>query len=467
MFRKSKLRKPEQVALGPRYYGSRVSRDALLADEDDDGPFASRDGSSDDASLFTEQSKDLSEHDEGATSVKDYGIFNEITGSTSEEEHDDQMSDDDEMPGSEEDESVGFEEDEMDEDSSGQDGNDEEHEGKSSNREALRQMMSESQKSVLATISQATKADAEKGQAVRHERQTFDALLNTRIRLQKALIATNSFAATSPADTSHSETNPAYVAAEDAALQLWNQLNDLRSALSTSSQSLKRKCPPLTSDTPLPTLWSHMQAHHSQARSNRRATLEKWASKARATPTLSTARRLNNTALSQTLTEVLDTQLSGPNAGRLVKRTKVPRSCAPTQAEQNGCKVEVDGVFDDADFYQLLLKELVEQRMADPTSTIGGKNGGLATGITLPDVRTRRRVDTKASKGRKLRYVVHEKLQNFMAPEDRGSWGERQADELFGSLLGRRDGLGEEEEAEEGSDDGDEAMDGRLRLFGR
>ena len=34
-------------------------------------------------------------------------------------------------------------------------------------------------------------------------------------------------------------------------------------------------------------------------------------------------------------------------------------------------------------------------------------------------------------------------LQNFMAPEDRGKWGERQTDELFGSLFGQRMGLGE------------------------
>jgi protein AATF/BFR2 len=29
-------------------------------------------------------------------------------------------------------------------------------------------------------------------------------------------------------------------------------------------------------------------------------------------------------------------------------------------------------------------------------------------------------------------------LQNFMAPEDRCKWGERQTDELFGSLFGQR-----------------------------
>jgi len=47
-------------------------------------------------------------------------------------------------------------------------------------------------------------------------------------------------------------------------------------------------------------------------------------------------------------------------------------------------------------------------------------------------------VDTKASKGRKLRYEVHEKIKNFMVPVlNRGTWHEEQIDELFASLLGK------------------------------
>ena len=32
--------------------------------------------------------------------------------------------------------------------------------------------------------------------------------------------------------------------------------------------------------------------------------------------------------------------------------------------------------------------------------------------------KVKKQVDTRASKGRKLRYHVHEKLQNFMTPDD-------------------------------------------------
>lgn len=89
------------------------------------------------------------------------------------------------------------------------------------------------------------------------------------------------------------------------------------------------------------------------------------------------------------------------------------------------------------------------------------------------ELKVKKPVDTKASKGRKMRYTMHEKLQNFMAPDDRGTWGERQRDELFGGLLGRKVKLGEDEEGVDGEDgDGEGSeMDGEvevegLRLFG-
>ena len=70
-----------------------------------------------------------------------------------------------------------------------------------------------------------------------------------------------------------------------------------------------------------------------------------------------------------------------------------------------------------------------------------------------------------------MRYTVHEKLMDFMAPDDRLlTWGGRQVDELFGGLLGRRRveiGEGEEEGEGEGerNGDGDGGEEEGLRLF--
>jgi protein AATF/BFR2 len=59
---------------------------------------------------------------------------------------------------------------------------------------------------------------------------------------------------------------------------------------------------------------------------------------------------------------------------------------------------------------------------------------------------------------------VQEKLQNFMAPEERGEWGERQRDELFGSLFGKRLRLGEEDVESESEMEAD-AEEAGLMLF--
>jgi protein AATF/BFR2 len=74
--------------------------------------------------------------------------------------------------------------------------------------------------------------------------------------------------------------------------------------------------------------------------------------------------------------------------------------------------------------------------------------------------------DKRASKGRRLRYDVHEKLRDFMAVETSGVgwWEEGRARELFAGLMGGSEGLAE---GEQGEDDMREDEDGAgaLRLF--
>ncbi|KZP01810.1 TRAUB-domain-containing protein [Calocera viscosa TUFC12733] len=92
-------------------------------------------------------------------------------------------------------------------------------------------------------------------------------------------------------------------------------------------------------------------------------------------------------------------------------------------------------VFDDSEFYGSLLREIIDSR-----SGSSGTASGLALDQLLPNRRSKAhkpRVDTRASKGRKLRYEVHDKLRHFMVPVRGGeAWGEAQVEELFASLLG-------------------------------
>lgn len=332
-------------------------------------------------------------------------------------------------------------------------------------RAELRRIMAQDQKDVAATISQAAKADVAKGQAVKKQRNTFDALLNVRIRLQKSLVSTNSLAASDAAEFDNIEGSEAMKAAENAAFTLWNSLNNLREKMEQSRTGSKRKHAEFTVDSSSSELWSLMKSYDSSALPNRQAALNKWSVKARGATTAlnSTRGRLSNVK-EQTLTDVLNAQLLDKE--RLIKRTRTPRSCAPLQAASG--VTESAGIYDDADFYGLMLKELLEQRSADTSSAaaLGAGFNVSAPWQAARDARTKKAVDTKASKGRKLRYAVHEKLQNFMAPEDRGTWGSRQVDDLFSSLFGRKVEL-MEREVSDPEEDGTDEMGGKegLKLF--
>lgn len=49
----------------------------------------------------------------------------------------------------------------------------------------------------------------------------------------------------------------------------------------------------------------------------------------------------------------------------------------------------------------------------------------------------KRKVDTRCTKGRKLRYTVHNKLVNFMAPIPSNMWTDEAETQLFKSLFGK------------------------------
>ena len=384
------------------------------------------------------------EEQDGTSGLSDDDGSNENSDEESIEEED--------MPNAKEDVSEGSEADEDDEDSDSDDNEEVVDDEEKSRRAELRKIMSEEQKTVAATISQAAKADAEKGLAVKQQRKTFDSLLNVRIRLQKALVASNSMVAV---EEKHENDTLPYRAAEEAAIKLLSTLDALRQEMNTAGASSKvggKRKRTVELDTPSSEIWENLQDAESTAIATRQSTLEKWSARVRDATALPVSSKLNNTVRQQTITNVLQEQLS--NSERLIKRTKMPRSCAPVQAK---LKITEDPhIYDDADFYQLLLKELVDQRMMDSSSTsapLGDGGRSIAQWTAAKEAKTKKNVDTKASKGRKMRYTVHEKLQNFMAPEDRGSWEQDAIDRFFGTLLGQKMSLGEDDVDEMLSDE--------------
>lgn len=381
----------------------------------------------------------------------------QLHGSESEEEPSDE-----EEGSSAEDGTDDGSEDSGDEDDDDEEDEDEEMGGTDTkdSRSGIRNLMQQGQKSVVATISQAAKVDADKGVAVRHQRRTYDSLLNLRIRLQKGLVAINSLGQTN--DDNDSEDKEPYEAAEEAAIKLWNAIDGFRASLIPEPKPGQKRKRDVDAATTNEELWADMQATEERASAKRKKVMDKWSNRVKSTTTtMNKTRQLGAAAGSQSLISVLEDQLLNPE--RLVRRTHVPRSCAPVQASR---KVAEDrAIYDDADFYQLLLKELVDQRTGDTGGAGAGGEGGVPTvrWTAIKEAKTRKQVDRRASKGRKLRFTVHEKLQNFMAPEDRRGWEEEAIDRLFGTLFGQKMQLKEDVSDDEG-DDLVAAEEG-LRLF--
>jgi protein AATF/BFR2 len=117
---------------------------------------------------------------------------------------------------------------------------------------------------------------------------------------------------------------------------------------------------------------------------------------------------------------------------RLVKRTQLVRNKTlgfgfPTKEEYD------ENIFDDTDFYQQLLREFID-------SKLDKANDPMAIAMRYQAMKNSKarntNVDRKASKGRKIRFHVHPKLCNFMAPTKQHEWEDDKIDDLFNSLQG-------------------------------
>ncbi|KAJ5780117.1 hypothetical protein N7457_005277 [Penicillium paradoxum] len=466
---KAKLRKDDPIPLGKQYDGARVSRAALGAESEEDQSSTGADSDEEDEGLDDLSASESLVSDDSA-----------LAQESSDEEADD-------SGGNDTDESTDDEEDELEDDEevveqhSKKAHKDGRHDGgaRSGDRDEIRRLMATDQKAIAATISSAAKADATKGKAVKQQRTTFDALLNARIKLQGGLTAINGIAAALGSKSDESEEKSmeideeevvdeeAIKSAESAAMALWSTLEGLRSALADAAtkEGKKRKRPsPASLTTSSASLWERMAELESESTSHRRSVLDKWSSKVRGTSgSLPNARGklLGSTSgRQQTITAVLDAQIATEIGERSSKRSRTSDKQEP--------------VYDDGAFYQTLLRDLVEQRMSSSDSMTSGFDNLQQLPSRLPihpitgmrNDKVKREIDTRASKGRKMKYTVHEKLQNFMAPDDRGSWTTRARDEFFASLLGKTAsgllGEGDEDASDEDEVDREE---GGLRLF--
>eukprot|EP00057_Strongylocentrotus_purpuratus_P019199 XP_011673673.1 PREDICTED: protein AATF [Strongylocentrotus purpuratus] len=178
-------------------------------------------------------------------------------------------------------------------------------------------------------------------------------------------------------------------------------------------KSLKRKLDPSE-------FGEHLAKHHKNFESFRSNTIQKWYEKTR----LSTG-KLNKKSFSGfERSALLQIQQILQDQNRLVQRTQLKRSeftvlgqrsQVESREEESGDEETQDipetanqhlknydpEIFDDDDFYHQLLRELIERRTSSTTDPIQLTRQWLQ--VQKLRTKVKRKVDTKASKGRKVR----------------------------------------------------------------
>ncbi|KAH9816377.1 apoptosis antagonizing transcription factor-domain-containing protein [Melampsora americana] len=280
---------------------------------------------------------------------------------------------------------------------------------------------------LVKQLQASVKADILKGKAIKSQLAIYDSLLGLRISIQKILTATNEISQIMPEEGISCETDSVV----NSLISLSSSIGNLRSEMMVKNDLLEvpeRISKKRKAETDLDSCLEETKELDTILSPYLRTTISKWSTKINSASSLTQSNKKFN-AVNQNAMNQLDTLWSMPGEKeRYIERTRLKRN------DKKKTKMELDQVeeidaFDDRDFYFSLLKEVVDTnlRETDPTS--------------FPSNRSQRThkqgVDPKASKGRKIRYNVHEKLVSFMVPICTDLWTEESKDELFGSLLGR------------------------------
>ncbi|XP_050475464.1 protein AATF [Bombus huntii] len=168
----------------------------------------------------------------------------------------------------------------------------------------------------------------------------------------------------------------------------------------------------------------------------RNSVVQKWNEKTRIT-----SGKLNK-GMSETTLKQIEFALNDKE--KLLKKSRLKRSeykivgKEQITEDSDGRRIQDydSEIYDDDDFYHQLLRDLIEYKSSDITDPIQLSKQW----IKLQNMRRKmkRKIDTRATKGRRIRYNVHNKLVNFMAPITiSDTWTDHAKDELYSSLFGR------------------------------
>lgn len=371
---RSQLRQKAAASLAasdPRYRGKQVSRKSLLAgsDQSEDDQDEEPIGGNTDEEITSEEDAAGNDSEE-AYSLEEEDDSEEAYSLEEEEE------DKDESSSSEDEDDVDEREEEMDEkDNSGE--------------ESLR----------LEGVVEEEKDDAEKARAVVEQLDLWDIIMEERIKLQKLFSEINRLPEGFSTDSEGHRSSQAL-------------LSELSCELCGVGKetSIKRK---------IEDVENILQNNFEEYQSKRNEYISFWDDRTRLTN-----KKFKFSSFTSSVVKQVEQILSDKD--RLLRRTQVCRDPEATD-------LKPEEIFDDLDFYQRQLRQLVDSKSEDLTSS--APQSQWLEIQQLKSVKKKKDVDTRASKGRKLRYNVHNKLVNFMTASDDSTWTEDAKNELFKSLF--------------------------------
>ncbi|GMI83599.1 hypothetical protein like AT5G61330 [Hibiscus trionum] len=286
---------------------------------------------------------------------------------------------------------------------------------------------------ILRNLKHHKDEDVKKGQAVKNQKALWDKNLEFRFLLQKAFSSSNRL----PRDpvrssfcASDEEVNAVYSdlitsskKTLDSLLELQEALLDNNPSIAQSSEgnddqsSKKLSGDSKNLDMEDDEEWLRISQMNRRIATFRDKAVDKWQRKTEVT-TGAAAIKNKLQAFNQNISEQVAAYMRDPT--RMIKQMQQRRSTigifgdvTESNSNANGEEAHPEGdpeLLDDSEFYQQLLKEFFEA--VDPTSS-------ETAFYALKRLQTKKRkiVDRRASKSRKIRYHVHEKIVNFMAPE--------------------------------------------------
>ncbi|KAL2892533.1 Protein AATF [Bienertia sinuspersici] len=271
--------------------------------------------------------------------------------------------------------------------------------------------------------------DFAKGQAIKSQKALWDKALELRFLIQKPYSKSNKLPQ-EPIRSLYCEANEDVSAAYSdliaSSREAVESLVQLQEALLDNNRSIGEAIEGggpqsvISSEgvekTDVEKQWLQISEAQSRVAPFRNKSVDKWQRKADV-QSGAAAKKVKLLAFNQNISDQVATYMRDPS--KMIKSMQMRREAVGafgTVAKEAG-NVNEEGstegdpeLLDDSEFYQQLLKEFFET--IDPTSS-------ESAFYALKRLQTKKRkvVDRRASKSRKIRYNIHEKIVNFMAPE--------------------------------------------------